>query len=174
MILQTAPRWSSPACHEGKKIHLSSEEYAGKWYVLFWYPLDFSMICPTELREFQRLKSAFEAEEVSIIGCSTDSFYSHRAWFNETPTFFKPITFPVLADTSHAVTRAYGMLNAIEGTAFRGTVVVDEQGVVRSYAINDVSVGRNPSEVLRTVQALRSGGLCGVNWQKGEGLIDPN
>ena len=171
MILQNAPAWSSTAYHNKKQIEISSEDLTGRWYVLFFYPLDFSMICPTELREFQRLNKSFAAEETTIIGCSTDSFYSHRAWFAETPTFYKPITYPILADTSHAVTKAFGMLNAAKGTAFRATVIVDNTGVVRSLAVNDDSVGRNPSDVLRTLQALRSGGLCGVNWTQGDGFI---
>lgn len=171
MILQKAPSWSSTAYHNNEQIDISSEEYTGKWYILYWYPLDFTLICPTEIREFQRLLHAFEREDTAIIGCSTDSFHSHRAWFSETPTFFKPITHPVLADTSHHVTRAFGMLNEARGVAFRGTVIVDDKGIIRSEAANDTTVGRNPSEVLRTLEALRAGGVCGVNWNKGDAFL---
>ena len=171
MILQKAPSWSAEAYHNGEKVKISSADYEGKWYVLYWYPLDFTLICPTEIREFQRLQTAFEREGTAVIGCSTDSFYSHRAWLAETPTFFKPITHPVIADTSHEVTRAFGMLYEAKGIAFRGTVVVDDSGVVRAFAANDTTVGRNPSEVLRTVEALRAGGVCGVNWKKGDAFL---
>src|SRR5262249_54991264 len=110
-------------------------------------------------------------EGVELIGVSTDSFYSHKRWFADRATFPDAISHPVVADTNHAVSRAFGVLKEDEGVAYRATVIVDDKGVVRSAALNDLSVGRSPHEVLRTVQALRSGGLCGADWQKGDAFV---
>ena len=135
--------------------------------MLYWYPLDFTFVCPTEIKGFQSLTSDFGDESVAVIGVSTDSFYSHKNWFADRKTFPQDITHPVIADTNHAVSRAFGVLKEDQGVAFRATVIVDDKGIVRSVAVNDLSVGRSPKEVLRTVQALQSGGLCGADWQKG-------
>lgn len=106
-----------------------------------------------------------------MIGCSTDSFFSHKAWFGDKKIFEKPITHPILADTSHGVCRAFDILKADLGAAYRATIIVDDKGVIRSYGMNDLQVGRSPKEVLRTVQALRSGGLCGADWKKGDKFV---
>ena len=108
---------------------------------------------------------------MAVIGASTDSFFSHKAWFADRKIFEKPITHPVLGDTSHAVSRAFGVLKVDQGIAYRATVIVDEKGVIRSLSQNDLGVGRNPKEVLRTVQAFRSGGLCGADWKKGDKFV---
>ena len=147
---------------------IKSSDLDGKWYVLYWYPLDFTFVCPTEIRGFEALVEEFQDDGVAVIGASTDSFFSHKAWFADRETFAQVITHPVLADTSHAVTKAFGVLKEDEGIAFRATVIVDPQGVVRSVSVNDLSAGRSPHETLRTVQALQSGGLCGADWKKGE------
>ena len=106
-----------------------------------------------------------------MIGVSTDSFFSHKAWFADRKTFPQEITHPVIADTNHAVSRAFGVLKEDQGVAYRATVIVDDKGIVRSVAMNDLSVGRSPQEVLRTVQALQSGGLCGADWKKGDKFV---
>jgi peroxiredoxin (alkyl hydroperoxide reductase subunit C) len=95
-----------------------------------------------------------------VIGASTDSFFSHKAWFSDRQTFPNEIAHPVLADTNHSISRAFEVLKEEAGIAYRASVVVDEQGVVRAHHVNDVQVGRSPAEVLRTVQALKSGGFC--------------
>lgn len=168
MIGQEAPPWRAKAYLNGEEVTLSSEEYAGKWHVLYFYPLDFTFICPTEIVGFQQLSHAFADEGVSLVGASTDSYFSHLYWFRDRQTFPQEITHPVIADTAHAVSRAFGVLNENEGTAWRATVIVDDQSIVRSMAVNDLSAGRSPAEVLRTAQALMSGGLCGADWRKGE------
>jgi peroxiredoxin (alkyl hydroperoxide reductase subunit C) len=162
------PAWAGVAYLDGEQRPIRSEDYRGRWHVLYWYPLDFTFVCPTEIKGFQSLAEEFEDEAVAVIGVSTDSFFSHKRWFQDRDTFPEQITHPVIADTSHAVSRAFGVLKEDEGVAYRATVVVDDKGMVRSVAINDLSVGRSPREVLRTVQALKSGGLCGADWQKGE------
>lgn len=113
----------------------------------------------------------FEDDGVSLIGVSTDSFFSHKAWFGDREIFKDEITHPVVADTSHAVSRAFGVLKEDLGVAYRGTVIVDDKGTVRSMTVTDLSAGRSPQEVLRTVQALQSGGLCGVDWKKGDDYV---
>jgi peroxiredoxin (alkyl hydroperoxide reductase subunit C) len=165
------PEWCVTAYVEGKEKEITSRDYQGKWHVLYWYPLDFTFVCPTEIRGFQSLLEDFRAEGVEVIGVSTDSFYSHQAWFADRKTFPQEITHPVIADTSHALSRAFGVLKEDQGIAYRATVVIDDQGLVRALGVNDLSVGRNPAEVLRTVQALQSGGLCGTDWQKGGDFV---
>jgi peroxiredoxin (alkyl hydroperoxide reductase subunit C) len=171
MIGTKAPEWTSSAYLNGKEVQIRSEDYRGKWHVIYWYPLDFTFICPTEIRGFQALLDEFRAEGVEVIGVSTDSYFSHERWFADRKTFSEPITHPVLADTNHSVSRAFGVLKDDQGIAYRATVIVDSQGVVRSVSVNDLSVGRSPQEVLRTVQALRSGGLCAVDWHKGDAFV---
>jgi len=143
-------------------------DFEGKWYVLYWYPLDFTFVCPTEIKGFQELCEEFEDDGIALIGASTDSFYSHKEWFANREIFPRPITHPILADTNHSVSHAFGVLKEEEGVAFRATVIVDDKGILRSICINDLEVGRSPAEVLRTVQAFQSGGLCGADWKKGE------
>lgn len=171
MIGKQAPEWTSSAYVNGEEKTLSSKDLAGKWYVLYWYPLDFTFVCPTEIKGFQSLLEEFEDDGITVIGASTDSFHSHKAWFKDRDTFPDEITHPVLADTNHEVSRAFGVLKEDAGIAYRGTVIVDDKGVVRAISINDTEVGRNPSEVLRTVQAFQAGGLCGAEWKKGDRFV---
>ena len=168
LVGQKAPEWTAPAFVKGEQKTISSEDYKGKWYLIYWYPLDFTFVCPTEIRGFQSMLGEFADDGVEVIGASTDSFFSHKAWFEDKNTFQQEITHPVIADTNHVVTRAFGVLNTEIGVGYRATVIVDPEGVVRSLSVNDLSVGRSPSEVLRTVQALQSGGLCGADWKKGD------
>lgn len=168
MIGQKAPAWESTAYHNGEEVHLSNADFEGQWYVLYWYPLDYTFVCPTEIRGFQELVEDFDDDDVAVIGASTDSFFSHKGWFADRDTFPQEITHPVIADTSHKVSRAFGVLKEDQGVAFRATAIIDPEGVVRSLAVNDLDVGRAPKEVLRTVQALQSGGLCGADWEPGD------
>jgi alkyl hydroperoxide reductase subunit AhpC len=171
MIGKKAPQWSSTAYVKGDEKEVKSSDFAGKWYVLYWYPLDFTFVCPTEIKGFQELLEDFEDDGVAVIGASTDSYFSHKAWFADRQSFPQEITHPVLADTNHSVSRAFDVLKEDSGVAFRATMIVDPDGIVRSEAINDLSVGRSPREVLRTLQALQSGGLCGADWEKGKTFV---
>ncbi|MED5374213.1 MAG: peroxiredoxin [Myxococcota bacterium] len=166
-----APEWSSVAYVNGEEKVISSSDFAGKWYVMYWYPLDFTFVCPTEIRGFESLAEDFADDGVAVIGASTDSWHSHNAWFNDGKTFEQKITHPVIADTNHSVTKAFGYLFEDAGVAFRATVIVDDKGIVRSETINDLDAGRSPHETLRTVQALQSGGLCGADWKKGDEFV---
>ena len=171
MIGQPEPAWKAAAFVRGEQKTISNEDFRGKWHVLYWYPLDFTFVCPTEIKGFQSLLGDFGDEGTAIIGVSTDSFYSHKNWFADRKTFPQDVTHPVIADTNHAVSRAFGVLKDDQGVAYRATVIVDDKGIVRSVSMNDLSVGRSPKEVLRTVQALKSGGLCGADWHKGESFV---
>lgn len=171
LIGKKAPEWTAKAYQKGDEVTISNKDFAGKWHVLYWYPLDFTFICPTEIRGFEELLGEFKDDGVAVIGASTDSFFSHKAWFADRATFAQEITHPVIADTNHAVSKAFDVLKDDEGIAYRATVIVDPQGVVRSVSVNDTNAGRAPRETLRTVQALMSGGLCGADWHKGEKFV---
>lgn len=171
LIGKKAPEWTATAYVEGSEQPISSRDYEGVWYVMYWYPLDFTFVCPTEIRGFQGLLEDFEGEGVAVVGVSTDSFFSHKSWFADRETFAQEITHPVIGDTNHEVSRAFGVLKEDQGVAFRATAVVDDNGIVRSLSVNDLDVGRSPKEVLRTVQAFQSGGLCGADWVKGDDFV---
>ena len=171
MVGEKAPEWSASAFLRGEKITIDSKSLSGRWYVIFWYPLDFTFVCPTELNGFQELADDFEDDDIALIGASTDSFYCHKAWFADRKTFPNEITFPVIADTNHQLTAAFGVLNQDAGVAYRAVVIVDDEGVIRSLSVNDLAVGRSPREILRTTQAFLSGGLCGADWKKGDTFV---
>lgn len=166
------PSWRGLAYFEGRQIEIDSRSFQGKWLILFWYPKDFTFVCPTEINAFQRLAADFEEEGFLLIGASTDSFTSHREWFQDRNTFPNPITFPVLADSSCEISRKFRVLNESQGAAYRAVFIVDTKGIIRSISINDMEVGRNAEEVFRTAQAFSSGGLCGSNWKKGDRFAD--
>jgi alkyl hydroperoxide reductase subunit AhpC len=138
----------------------------GSWTVLFFYPRDFTFVCPTELRGFAELNDDFAAAEAELVAASTDSWYVHRAWF-EQDSALASIWYPVVADAAHTLSRAYGVL-CEDGSALRGTFVIDPAGRVRHASVTDQSVGRSPEETLRVLLALRTGELCPVSWRPGQ------
>lgn len=168
IIGATAPAFSADAYVRGEldPCRISLEEQRGSWVVLFFYPRDFTFVCPTELHAFAQLSPAFAAEEAVVIGASTDSYWSHQAWF-ETHPLLAGVDFPVLADTTQRIAADYGVLTA-DGSALRATFVIDPEGVVRHACVSDQNVGRSVDETLRVLQALRTGVLCPVAWQPGE------
>jgi peroxiredoxin 2/4 len=152
-----------PGIPEAAEISLS--DYGGSWLVLFFYPRDFTFVCPPELVAFAELAHEFAAEDAAVIAASTDSYWSHRAWFESDPMLGR-IAFPVVADTTHAMSGAFGVL-VEDGSALRGTFVIDPEGTIRASTVVDQSVGRNADETLRTLQALRTGELCPAYWRPG-------
>lgn len=144
------------------KYHLT--DYTGKWLVLFFYPLDFTFICPTEITGFSKRLSEFKKLGAEVVGVSTDSVHSHKAWLKE----LGELGFPLLADMTHNVSRAYGVLQEDEGTAVRGTFIIDPDGFVRYALYHDNGVGRSVDECLRVLNALQTGELCPVEWKPGE------
>jgi len=143
-IGQPEPTWRALAFVKGEQKTIGSEDFRGKWHVLYWYPLDFTFVCPTEIKGFQSLGEAFRDEDVDVIGVSTDSFFSHKAWFADRQTFPNEITHPVMGDTNHSISRAFGVLKEDAGIAYRASVIVDDKGVIRAYHVNDTAVGRRP------------------------------
>jgi alkyl hydroperoxide reductase subunit AhpC len=141
-------------------------DHLGRWVVLVFYPRDFTFVCPTELAELADLTPAFMDEEAAVMAVSTDSWFTHRRWFEDDP-LLADVLYPVLADTSHELSRAFGVLEP-DGTCRRGTFVVDPEGVVRHATVSDGSVGRSAAETLRVVRALRTGELCPASWQPGQ------
>ena len=107
MVGQPSPEWTGTAYVKGEEKKISSKDYKGKWHVLYWYPLDFTFICPTEIKGFQALLGDFDDDKISVIGVSTDSYFSHKAWFADRKTFPQEITHPVIADTNHEVSKAF-------------------------------------------------------------------
>ncbi|MEM2883458.1 MAG: peroxiredoxin [Nitrososphaerales archaeon] len=148
-----------------KKIRLS--DYRGKWVILFFYPRDFTFVCPTEIERFADLEPEFKKENAVVLGASTDSFFSHKAWY-ETDERIKKVNFPIIADTTLAISRAYGVLNEEDGSAFRATFIIDPEGIVRHVVVNDMNIGRSVDETLRTLQALKTGELCPAEWRPGK------
>jgi alkyl hydroperoxide reductase subunit AhpC len=144
---------------------LSLEAFRGQWVVLFFYPRDFTFVCPTELRAFADMHEEFAAAGAHIVAASTDSYWSHRVWYGSEPAL-ATVRYPVLADTALALGNAFGVLEP-DGSALRATFVIDPKGTLRHASISDQSIGRSPSETLRIVQALQTGELCPVDWRPG-------
>jgi peroxiredoxin (alkyl hydroperoxide reductase subunit C) len=146
---------------------LSERSFDGKWKVYFFWPKDFTFVCPTEIAAFGKLNREFADRDAQVLGVSTDSEYVHLAWRNQHPDL-KDLPFPMIADIKRELSQALGVLDRREGVALRATFIVDPQGVIRFVSVNDLSVGRNPAEVLRVLDALQTDELCPCNWQKGE------
>jgi peroxiredoxin (alkyl hydroperoxide reductase subunit C) len=143
---------------------------AGKWKIVFFWPKDFTFVCPTEIAAFGKLAGEFKDRDAVIYGVSTDSEFVHLAWRNNHADL-KDLPFPMLADIKRELSQTLGILDKNEGVALRATFVVDPDGVIRFASVNDLSVGRNPAEVLRVLDALQTDELCPCNWQKGEDVL---
>ena len=148
-----------------------NDTYAGKWRVVFFWPMDFTFVCPTEIAEFGRRNTDFLDRDAQVLGVSTDSEYVHLAWRKSHPDL-KELPFPMLADKKHELSSALGVLHEQEGVPLRATFIVDPDGIIRHVSVNDLSVGRNIEEVLRTLDALQTDELCPCNWKKGEPTLE--
>ncbi len=146
--------------------HMSSD----KWLVMFWWPKDFTFVCPTEIAEFNKKYQDFKDRDTMLIGASTDSEFVHLAW-RQNHDDLRGLKFPMLADTSKSLAEDLGILEANEKIAYRVTYIVDPQGIIRWVSANDLSVGRNVGEVIRVLDALQTDELCPCNWQKGEATL---
>jgi len=149
---------------------IDNQSNAGKWKVIFFWPKDFTFVCPTEIAAFGKLHGDFNDRDAAIYGVSTDSEFVHLAWRRTHPDL-KDLPFPMLADIKRELSQAFGILDKQEGVALRATFLVDPEGVIRFVSVNDLSVGRNPQEVLRVLDALQTDELCPCNWQKGEEFL---
>jgi len=149
---------------------VSNISYKGKWLVVFFWPKDFTFVCPTEIAEFGKLNKDFADREAQVLGASTDSEFVHLAW-RQHKEELAHLPFPMLADIKRELTTSLGILDPQEGVAQRATYIVDPEGVIRFAMITDLSVGRNVKEVLRVLDALQTDELCPCNWQKGQDTL---
>lgn len=164
-IQRPAPDFTAQAYVNGEIKEVSLSQYKGKWVVLFFYPLDFTFVCPTEIQGFSERVEDFKKLDAEILGVSVDSVHSHKAWSEGS---LGKLNYPLVSDISHRISRDYGVLLEDKGISLRGLFIIDPQGILRSYVVNDLSVGRNVDEVYRTVQAFQTGELCPVGWKPGE------
>ena len=168
-ILDPAPDFKAPAVTGGgDPATVRLADLRGRWVVLFFYPGDFTRVCPTEIQEFSRRKREFDALGASVIGCSVDSVHSHSAWIRGD---LGEIAIPLLSDIRRTIARDYGALVEDRGTAARATYVIDPQGVVQYACFHSAAVGRSVSETLRVLEALRTGDRCPVEWRPGEDTL---
>ena len=149
---------------------ITNRDYPGKWKVYFFWPKDFTFVCPTEIAAFGKLNGEFQDRDAQVLGGSTDSEFVHRAW-RENHADLKDLPFPMLADIKRELCAALGILDPKEGVAQRATFVVDPENIIRFVSVNDLSVGRNPQEVLRVLDALQTDELCPCNSQKGDAVL---
>ena len=169
---QPAPGFDMPSTKNIEKLNenVKLSDYRGKWLVLLFYPLDFTFVCPTELTTFSDRYEDFVGIGADVIGVSTDSVHSHRAWL-KTPRDkggVEGLTYPLASDITKQVARDYGVLIEDKGIALRGLFVIDPEGTLRYAVIHDLNVGRSAEETLRVIQALQTGGLCQDEWQPGQ------
>jgi len=149
---------------------VTEKSYPGKWKVYFFWPKDFTFVCPTEIAAFGKLNKEFAERGTQVLGGSTDSEFVHLAWRENHPDL-KNLPFPMLADIKHELGNGLGILDKKAGVCLRATFIVDPEGVIRFASANDLSVGRNPKEVLRVLDALQTGGLTPCDWQKGQDTL---
>jgi alkyl hydroperoxide reductase subunit AhpC len=146
---------------------ITDRSYPGKWLVLFFWPMDFTFICPTEIAEFGKRNGDFQDRDAQVLGASTDTHFVHLAWRQNHPDL-KNLPYPMLADTKRELSSALGILHKQDGVALRATFLVDPDGIIRWASVNDLSVGRNVDEVIRVLDALQTDELCPCNWKPGE------
>jgi lipoyl-dependent peroxiredoxin subunit C len=149
---------------------ITGESFPGKWKVYFFWPKDFTFVCPTEIAAFGKLNEEFQARDTQLLGGSTDSEFVHLAWRENHPDL-RNLPFPMLADIKRDLSEQLGILHEKAGVCLRATFIVDPEGVIRFVSVNDLAVGRNPQEVLRVLDALQTGELTPCSWQPGEETI---
>lgn len=160
-----APDFTLDGVIRGEVQRFALHEYKGKWIVFFFYPEDFTYICPTEITGFSHHAAEFKKLNAEVFGCSTDSTHSHKAWAEREKW---NLAFPLLADPTRQTSADYDVLVEEKGIALRGTFIIDPDGILRWAVISDLNVGRSVAETLRALQALQTGELCGVEWKPGE------
>ena len=148
-------------------VEVSRQSYPGKWLCLFFWPKDFTFVCPTEIVGFGRLQEEFQKRDAQILGCSTDSEFVHLAW-RQQEEGLSTLPFPMLSDLKRELAAALGILDRNEGVAQRAAFLVDPEGIIRFVMVTDLQVGRSPAEVLRVLDALQTGGLTPCDWKPGQ------
>jgi peroxiredoxin (alkyl hydroperoxide reductase subunit C) len=166
MIDQPAPQFTATAVIDGGEFkEISLSQYKGKWVVLFFYPLDFTFVCPTEITQFRDNLKQFREAGAEVIGCSVDSAHSHKRWIKED---LKDLNYPLMADITKRIARDYGVLFEDKGIATRGTFIIDPNQKIQYMGIHNLNVGRDAGEILRVLNGLQSGELCQAGWKKGD------
>lgn len=178
IINTRVPEFKVQAYHNGKFTTVSSEDIKGKWAIFFFYPADFTFVCPTELVDMAEKYEQFKAMGVEIYSVSTDSHFVHKAWHDASESIRK-IQYPMLADPTGALSLAFGVMIEEDGMAYRGTFVVNPEGLIKLVEIQDNSIGRNADELLRKVEAAQfvashDGEVCPAKWQKGAETLKPS
>lgn len=180
LIGKTAPHFTAKAVIKGKIIdEFSLRDFLGQYVVFFFYPLDFTFVCPTELHAFQEKLAEFEKRNTQVIACSVDSWFTHCAWLNtpKTKGGIEGVEYPIISDLNKNISRNYQVLKEDDGIAYRGLFLIDKQGIVRHVLINDLPIGRSVNEVLRIVDALsffeNNGEVCPANWTLGSKAMKP-
>ena len=181
LIGKLAPSFEAPAIVDGKiEEKFSLANYQGNYVLFFFYPLDFTFVCPTELHAFESIRPKFEERGAHIVACSVDSIHSHNAWLH-TPKKqggIEGIHYPLVSDIHKEISRNFGVLNEEEGIAFRGLFLLDKEGIIRHSLINDLPLGRSCEEALRMLDSLiffeQNGEVCPANWQNGDRSMLPS
>ena len=177
-ITLPAPAFSGMAYTEGQFKKISLADYAGKYVVLFFYPLDFTFVCPTEICAFNDAAKHFKETDCEVISCSVDSHFTHMEYANKPRAQggLGEMDIPMLSDLTKSISSDYGVLTPDGAISFRGTFIIDKSGILRHSSINDLPVGRNPDETLRLVKAFQyvdeHGEVCPANWQPGTKTMD--
>ncbi|HQR38766.1 MAG TPA: peroxiredoxin [Blastocatellia bacterium] len=172
MVGQPAPEFDMPSTKNLEKLNenVKLHDYKGKWLVMVFYPLDFTFVCPTELTAFSDRLDDFKSLGCELLGVSTDSVFSHRAWL-QTPrekNGIEGLKYPLAADMGGSVSREYGVLIEDKGIALRGLFVIDPEGILRYKVVHDLNIGRSTDETIRVISALQTGGLCQAEWRPGQ------
>ncbi len=173
LVGKQAPRFEMDAVMPNKefeKVSLEEIMKEDKWTVLFFYPMDFTFVCPTEITAMSDRYDEFEDLDAEVIGVSTDTVHTHKAWINTSrdDNGLGDLQYPLAADTNHKVSNEYGVLLEDEGVALRGLFIISPEGELKHATINHNDVGRDVDETLRVLQALQTGGLCPANWKPGQ------
>ncbi|KAF9994509.1 Peroxiredoxin-2 [Entomortierella chlamydospora] len=175
-----APAFKATAVVDGAFKEVSLDDYKGQYVVLFFYPLDFTFVCPTEIIAFSEAIGRFNGLKTAVLACSCDSEFSHLAWVNtpRTQGGLGEMKIPIISDFTKKIATDYGVLKEDEGVAYRGLFIIDPKQVVRQITINDLPVGRNVDETVRLVEAFQftdeHGEVCPIGWQKGQSTIKPD
>ena len=170
--------FKAKAYHQGKFVDLTEQSVLGKWAIFFFYPADFTFICPTELGDMADLYPEFQKAGVEVYAVSTDTHFTHKAWHDASDTI-KKIQYPMIGDPTGNITRNFDVMIEDAGLALRGTFIVNPQGVIKLAQVHDNSIGRNATELLRQVQAAQyvashDGEVCPANWKPGAETLAPS
>jgi len=163
-----APDFTVDAVEDGGKFtKVSLSDYKGKWLVLYFYPLDFTFVCPTEITQFSHELKEFKKLNAKVVGMSVDSKFSHQAWLKD----LGDLGYPLGSDITKQVAKDYGILLEDKGFALRGTFIIDPKGILQYISIHNTDVGRSVGEILRVLTGLQTGELCQANWKPGQSTL---